>query len=189
VRGLVPALLGLTLLGCPAVEGEVPGICDEECADQVLAYGIQWSVMSVFHAATGTLGPVSVDLDCTHGGSAYVSGAVEGDAFDEALTSALAFDMTGCAEAHGEDYDLVLDGVVGQAGTFTNGGGALEFAYTSAAVTYHGSASSEAGVTVELDDTCALETALACDAAGECVTSGTICGRGFEPLPSTVIGE
>jgi len=189
VKSRIIGLLVFLYTGCPAPVGEVPGVCDEECADQVLAYGIQWSVMSVFHAATGTVGPVAMDVDCTHGGSAFVSGAVDGDPFVEQLTSALTFDMTACAEAHGEDYDLVLEGVVGQAGTFTNGGGALDFDYTAVAVTYQGTAMSEAGVTVELDDTCSLDTTLVCDDTGECLTSGSICGRPFEPLASAVIED
>ena len=73
---IVAALLwgGCTELG----EGE-GGPCDQECADQHLAYGIQWSVMSLFNASSGTMGAVEVDLDCGFGGTAHVLGSVDGD--------------------------------------------------------------------------------------------------------------
>lgn len=173
-------------LGCGDLgEGE-GGPCDQECADQHLAYGIQWSVMSLFNAASGTLGAVEVDLECGFGGAAHVTGTVDGDV--EALLAAdLEFAMTGCEEAQGSDYHLVLDGVVQQTGTFENAGAVVEFAYTSDEVAFQGLVDTDLG-DMEFDDSCALDSLLACDDLGQCETRGSVCGRDFEPLISSMVG-
>jgi len=187
MRGLGwPVLILLTCLGCTDLgEGE-GGPCDQECADQHLAYGIQWSVMSLFNASSGTLGAVDVDLECGFGGTARVTGTVEGDV-ESLLDADLAFDMTLCEEASGSEYHLVLDGVVQQTGTFENAGTVVEFAYVAEQVAYEGTVSTDLGA-MEFDDSCALDSLLACDDLGQCETSGSVCGRGFEPLLSAIVG-
>jgi hypothetical protein len=181
-----PVLVLVVCFGCTELgEGE-GGPCDQECADQHLAYGIQWSVMSLFNAASGTLGAVQTDLECGFGGAAQVTGTVDGDV--EALLDAdLAFDMTGCEEARGSEYHLVLDGVVQQAGAFENAGTVVEFAFTSDEVAFQGMVNTDLGE-MEFDDSCALDTLLACDDLGQCETRGSVCGREFEPLISAMIG-
>jgi len=179
-------LVGL-VCGCPTLgEGE-GGPCDQECADQHLAYGIQWSVMSLFNAATGQIGDVDVTLDCSHGGVAGVTGAVEGEATDEMLSADLSFDLVECGEASGEEYDLVLDGSVRQLGSFENGGWIVEFAYTSDQVAFEGIVRSDLAGDMEFDDTCALDSTLNCDSLGECLTAGSVCGREFPSLTSTML--
>jgi len=173
--------------GCPALgEGE-GGPCDQGCADQHLAYGIQWSVMSLFNSATGQIGDVDVTLDCGHGGTAAVTGTVGGEVTDEMLSAELSFDLVGCEEASGEEYDLMLDGTVVQAGSFENGGWVVEFGYTSDQVAYQGVVRSDLAGDMEFDDTCALDTTLICDSLGECETAGSVCGREFPSLISTMV--
>lgn len=179
-------LVGITA-GCPTLgEGE-GGMCDQACGDQHLAYGIQWSVMSLFNAATGQIGEVDVVLDCGYGGTSGVSGTVEGEATDEMLGVDLTFDLTACGEASGEDYDLVLDGSVRQTGVFENGGWIVEFGYTSDQVAFQGVVRSDLAGDMEFDDTCGLDSTLSCDSMGECETAGTVCGREFPSLISTML--
>lgn len=181
-----PVLVLLGCLGCSELgEGE-GGPCDQECADQHLAYGIQWSVMSLFNAASGTLGAVEADLDCGHGGTAQVTGTVDGDV-EILLDADLAFDMAGCEEARGSDYHLVLDGIVRQSGSFENAGTVVEFAYTSDEVAFQGRVSTDLG-DMEFDDSCILDSLLTCDDLGQCETRGSVCGRTFEPLLSAIVG-
>ena len=179
-------LVGLAA-GCPTIgEGE-GGPCDQACADQHLAYGIQWSVMSLFNAATGQIGQVEVTLDCSHGGTSGVSGTVEGEVTDAMLGVDLSFDLAECGEASGVEYDLVLDGTVRQEGTFENGGSIVEFGYTANAVAFEGVVRSDLAGDMEFDDSCALDNTLTCDSSGECETAGTVCGREFPTLTSTML--
>lgn len=181
-----PVLVLVGCIGCSELgEGE-GGPCDQECADQHLAYGIQWSMMSLFNAASGTLGAVETDLECGFGGAAHVSGTVDGDV-ETLLAADLEFDMTGCEEAQGSDYHLVLDGFVQQTGTFENAGTVVEFAYTSDEVAFQGSVNTDLGE-MAFDDSCALDSLLTCDDLGQCETSGSVCGRAFEPLLSAMAG-
>ncbi len=178
-------LVVLAGLGCGDLgEGE-GGVCDQDCADQHLAYGIQWSVMSLFNAASGTLGAVEVDLECGFGGSAAVTGAVDGDP-EGILDADLAFEMAACEEARGSEYHLVLDGEVLQYGAFENGGTLVEFTYTASEVGFQGMVDTDLGE-MEFDDSCALDSLLACDSFGQCETSGSVCGREFTPLISTIV--
>ena len=180
-------LVVLAGLGCGELgEGE-GGVCDQECADQHLAYGIQWSVMSLFNAASGTLGDVDVELECGFGGAAQVSGTVDGDP-EGILDAALGFDMTACEEAKGSEYHLVLDGEVLQIGAFENGGTLVEFAYTADSVGFQGMVDTDLGE-MEFDDTCTLDSSLECDEFGQCETRGSVCGREFTPLISTIVGR
>ncbi len=181
-----PLWVFVACLGCSELgEGE-GGPCDQLCADQHLAYGIQWSVMSLFNAASGTLGAVETDLACGFGGAAHVTGTVDGDV-EAQLETDLAFDLAGCEEARGSDYHLVLDGIVQQTGTFENAGTELEFAYTSDEVAFQGMVSTELG-DMDFDDACDLDSVLVCDDLGQCETRGAVCGRDFEPLLSSMVG-
>ena len=53
-------------------------------------------------------------------------------------------------------------------------------------MTYDGTIRSDLTGDMAFADTCAMDTLLSCDSAGQCETSGTICGRGFPALASTM---
>ncbi len=184
------AVLLSSQFGCidGAGSGNGPLDCDQDCQDGTVAFGIQWSVMNLFNTVTGTIGPLDESLDCTYGGTAHVTGSVEaGDG--EQLTSDLEFELAGCMQKQTEAYEFELDGIVTQQGPFDNGGGALAFDYDSVTVSFAGLGYPEVGDPIEVEDSCALDSALACDGGGGCETTGSICGRAFSPVESTVMGS
>jgi hypothetical protein len=163
-------LLLLAAAGCEPEE-----TCGEACRDRYLAFGVLDSVGFLYNQnlAGQPTGGQDLQVDCSLGGTAHVTGSTAVDPGSEINTLDLRFDLAGCRHAGG-GYRLGFTGVVDWKGTFRPAG-FTAMTTTAEGLEFEGTVSESPAV--DVGDTCDVHLLVQGDDFEEAEVDGEICGR------------